>query len=115
MQLAARNKGDVKMLTEKIDRIIKNAVPGEIIFPGRIARENNVALIDVYKKLGSHENRNAVKSVLALYCPTCGKNTGILISSFLELPETVSCPHCGRTCNDFARIVDNAIVVYQKL
>ena len=90
----------------------KSIHPGDIIFPGQIAKEFGIDMVEIYPALEKCADEYRLTSILALFCEQCRRPTLGFCDSVFDIPSgKVVCPVCGKEIEDPA--VD-AIVVYRR-
>lgn len=100
-------------MKNKLTKTIENYGPNEIIYPGYLCEQHGVEMKDVYKELQKHVKTRDVQTVLAVYCPSCGRHQKRIYDVIAQVPERdMVCTYCGETIHN---PIKNTYVLYRKL
>ena len=96
-----------------IAETLKSMTEETILRPVEIADATGAELIAVYKEI-ENSFSDALYPVIEQYCPFCGKRTEKTYNTVAEIPDALTCPHCGKTSDDLKTIMESAFVAYKK-
>lgn len=103
-------KGNIDL--ESFLSFMKRHHPDGLIYPDEIHRELGMEIRDVYDILETCADENIVEQRLSICCPICGRFTGDIYKTALEIPKSVNCVHCNAEINN---LLQYAVVVYKGL
>lgn len=92
-----------------IDKAIEECAVGDIIYPGKVAKEAGMTLVDVYDDLLKKKN---LRGILEPCCDNCNQMSGMWFDAFWDVPTEFFCPHCGKKIDNAG---GDAIVVFRKI
>lgn len=107
-RIVKQNIDDIGKSSE-IAKFISLFKKGYWIYPGVLKRKFDISITEVYSILVRLESEGILESNYELYCKSCNKTTGELVSVFNEIPNTFYCEMCEEELSG----VENALMIFK--